>query len=299
MPLTRDDIDAIQALLAPVVGREAWGVHAGYGARLTVNFGTGTTKIRTTRSGRVWSTTRGEWQLWTAFDVWRLEDETGVLAAYEDPRPVMDPAVERLNGHRLLSVEVSPRTLDTTFTFDGGLILRLFPVYMDPESDYEHWMLFAPSDNLLVLGPGLQWSHTKSNSSPSAVATRDDAIARFEALCEGAWPCVIDAFELRRAASGDTYQADLTLRLRPQDPDDRRRITLLFHGVAHLEFAQSYERSEGAGLDYLSISSVRNRGWDGIAYDVHDPGQHYLTFYCASFDVLVDDAIAGLSMMIK
>ena len=81
MAFTRDDLQAIHEQLAPIIGREAWGVEMGYGARLTIHFGAGTTETRTLRSGRQWSRTRGEWDVWTVSCVWRLEDETGVLAA--------------------------------------------------------------------------------------------------------------------------------------------------------------------------------------------------------------------------
>jgi hypothetical protein len=82
MPLTQDDIQAIQDALASVIGREAWGVHIGYGATIGVNFGPAQTEIY-----RRWSRTRGEWILWTDSSVWLIEDDKGVLAAYEDPDP--------------------------------------------------------------------------------------------------------------------------------------------------------------------------------------------------------------------
>ncbi len=74
MPLTPQDLHAIQAAVAPVIGREAWGVHLGYGGRLTLCFGQDRSATRTLRSGQQWVETRGEWILWTDSVMWRLED---------------------------------------------------------------------------------------------------------------------------------------------------------------------------------------------------------------------------------
>jgi len=175
MPFAPEDIQAIHELLAPIIGREAWGVHVGYGAQLTIHFGAGRTETRTIRSGKQWSSTHGEWDVWTDSCVWRLEDATSVLAAYEDPRPLMDSAFARLNGRRLLSIDVSPTSADTVFTFDDGILLRLFSIYMDPDGDQAHWMLFAPAHQVLVIGPSTRWSYERSDkrSDPSV---KSDAV---------------------------------------------------------------------------------------------------------------------------
>ena len=108
MPLTPQDLHAIQAAVAPVIGREAWGVHLGYGGRLTLCFGQDRSATRTLRSGQQWVETREEWILWTDSVMWRLEDTHGVLTAWEDPRPIMAAAIAQLNGRRLRSVEIAP-----------------------------------------------------------------------------------------------------------------------------------------------------------------------------------------------
>ncbi len=214
--------------------------------------------------------------------MWRLEDATGVLTAYEDPRPLMDSALARLNGRRLLSVDISPASADTVFTFDDGVLVRLVSVYMDPEGDQEHWMLFAPAHQVLVIGPSTHWAYERSDKHGDLGVKPDAAIQRFETLLDDAWPCAIDAFSIQRTQTDEQDQLDLHMRLHPNDTDDPRRITLLFSGVQRLEFSQTGVET---GIDYLMIEAVRDRGWNGITYDVHNPGQHILTFYCASFDV--------------
>lgn len=279
MPLTQEDLQAIHELLAPVIGREAWGAEVGYAGRLTVNFGIARTE--TTRNG--WSYTLGEWRLWTTWGPWRIETEAEALATSEDPGPVRRPAVERLNGHRLIGVDISPITADTTFTFDDGLMLRIFNIYMDTREDHDHWWFFLPHGNVLTVGPSTRWSYDKGEGYYEP--TTDPAIARFEELCESAWPCQVDAISLQRARHADPARLDMHMRLRPADQDDQRRIALLFHGVQYLNLAQN---DANASLDGLVVYNVANRQWDGIAYDVHNPGQHLVTFYCASFDISIE-----------
>lgn len=173
----------------------------------------------------------------------------------------------------------------TTFSFEGGLILRLFPRYMDPHADQAHWILFAPGDYNLAVGPGTTWSY-RSDTRRAGFET-DAAIDRFVSLCEDAWPCAIDAFELQRTQVGQEDRFDLHLRLHPQDQDDRRRITLTFYNVQHLNAAQT---NAGTGIDHLRVEPVGDRSWEGISYDVHNPGDDLLTFYCSSFGVSVERA---------
>jgi hypothetical protein len=196
----------------------------------------------------------------------------------------MNPAVARLDGHRLLSVDICPISADTVFSFDGGLVLRLFSVYMDPEGDYKHWMLFGPEHTLLVIGPSTRWANTRSDEGRGRVVKPEPAIERFETLCDHAWPCKIDTFEIHRARADERDRLDLQMRLHPRNSDDRRQITLVFRGVEYLDFSQAGVET---GIDHLSIEAVGDRGGDGINYEVHNPGQHILTFCCASFDASV------------
>lgn len=274
----QEDLQSIHDVLAPVIGRETWGVQVGYAGRLTVNFGIARTE--TLRNGR--SFTRGDWQLWTTWSPWRVETEAEALAASEDPDPVRHAAVERLNGRLLRAIDISPITADTTFLFDGGLMLRIFNVYMDPREDHDHWMVFLPSGDVLTLGPSAQWSYGKGEGHPTP--TTDLAIARFEKLCARAWPCQVDTIALQRVQDTSPARLDVHMRLRPAGQKDQRRIALSFHGVHYLNLAQD---DAGTTLDRLDIDNVADRQWDGITYEVHDPGQHRLTFYCASFDIVI------------
>ena len=147
----------IRALVLPLLGQQAWGVSLGHGSFITMEFG----KQREQR-GRI----HGEWHLWVYGCAWRLEEPGRVLAASEDGRERLANAVPRLELLELRQFEVSPPALDTTFTFDGDVVLRLFSDYSDREG-MESWMLFTPDDNVLVVGAGGKWVfHPSSEPTP-------------------------------------------------------------------------------------------------------------------------------------
>jgi hypothetical protein len=43
----------------------------------------------------------------------------------------------------------------------------------------EHWMLFAPAHAVLVLGPGAQWSWTRSDRAAGDAREQDEAMLSF------------------------------------------------------------------------------------------------------------------------
>jgi hypothetical protein len=148
--------DGLRSIVAPLLGESAWGASVGVGSFVTVEFGR--PKVGDNVEGR----THGEWHLWALYCAWLLEAGGQLAAASEDPRPKMEAAIRTLDGHRLRSVDVAVPSLESVFRFDGGLVLRLFPLYSE---DYEHWMLYTPDGHVLVVGPGSRWSH-KSASEP-------------------------------------------------------------------------------------------------------------------------------------
>lgn len=140
------DLQQIETLIAPLLQQPAWGVRLGVGSFVTVEFG-----APVVREGRP----HGEWHLWVYCCAWRLETPTAVLAGSEDERPKLEEAVKNLEGRTLLSVELMAPSLQATLLFDTGLRLHLLPVTSE---EYEHWLLYLPDGNVLVIGPGSSWA---------------------------------------------------------------------------------------------------------------------------------------------
>ncbi len=159
MTITTSAISKVQAKIKPLIGRKAWGVSLGIGSFITLEFGA---KIIDPRA-KNWI--YGEWHLWITYCAWRLETKHRVIASSEDDRSELQEAVQRLENHSLLSVEFTPPSWETTFTFEKGLVLRLFPIYT---TECDHWRLRTPDDNVLVIGPGTHWSYRSVHLPPAS-----------------------------------------------------------------------------------------------------------------------------------
>jgi hypothetical protein len=150
MTVTESDLREIENKASLLLGQKAWGAELGVGSFVTIEFGS--RRPATEASERP----HGEWHLWVYCCAWRLETEDEVVAASEDPRQKLQAAVQRLNNRVLQAVKVERPALETTFTFDDELTLRLFPIF---SKDFEHWMLYDPNGFVLTVGPGTEWSY--------------------------------------------------------------------------------------------------------------------------------------------
>lgn len=158
---TARDLEEIRKIIRPLLGNPGWDAGIGYGSFLTIEFGAAR-DIGRRRDGT--PLTGGEWHLWIYCSAWRVETPTAVLGASEDPRDRMSAAAASLNGRPLVAVELSLPSLETTFRFEGGHQLRVFPIYTSPgESDPEHWMLYTPDYMVLNVGPASSWSYHRSD----------------------------------------------------------------------------------------------------------------------------------------
>lgn len=165
MAATETDIRAIDAIIAPLLGTQAWGASLGYGSLITVEFGASIPDKDSSRPPH------GEWHLWVTYCAWRLETESEVMVGSEDTRADIQESIQQINGLPLNSVALTLPALETTFAFEGGVALRLFPVYT---REAEHWQLWVPDGNVLTVGPGSAWSFESGDLPPAAAARQQD-----------------------------------------------------------------------------------------------------------------------------
>jgi hypothetical protein len=157
---TARDVEEISEIVRPLLGISSWSAHVGHGSFLTIEFGAAQ---ETTHRRDGTTITHGEWHLWIYLSAWRVETLDAVLGASEDSRDRMTAAAAALNGRPLVGVDVSHPSLQTTFRFEGDHVLRVFPIYTSGERDVRHWMLYAPGDMILNVGPGSRWSYHRSD----------------------------------------------------------------------------------------------------------------------------------------
>jgi hypothetical protein len=146
MALTITETQALKAYFQPLLGQTAWNVALGHGSFVTMEFG----EPVGNGSGAV----HGTWHFWVYCCAWRIETYDDVLAYSEDSRSRLVQVLPLLEGKKLEDIEINFPNGDTLLRFEGGLVLRLMPIYSET---YEHWLLYTP-DGVLVFGSGTNWS---------------------------------------------------------------------------------------------------------------------------------------------
>jgi hypothetical protein len=137
-PATSQDLTAIQTMVAPLLGHAPWSaLRHGSAVELLWEDASGT-----------------EWSLWPTCS-WQLLAGDQVLVGSEDSDERLDEELASLAGVPLVQVELVPPTLLTTWVFDRGYRLRLFP---GRTYDSPHWELYTGDSGLLKVGPGSRWS---------------------------------------------------------------------------------------------------------------------------------------------
>jgi hypothetical protein len=140
----------VRARLQPLVGQKAWGVKLGQGSFITLEFGRPVEKR---------GVKYGEWHFWVTCCAWRLDGERAMVAGSDDPREELAEKVKQLDGRTLQALELSGPAGQTELRFDGGLTLTLFPF----ASDLEHYKVFIPDGQVLIVGPGSEWSEVSAS----------------------------------------------------------------------------------------------------------------------------------------
>jgi hypothetical protein len=117
-------------------GQRCWSAQAGViGSMFYLNLGQ---KLNET------SHVRGEYVIAGGCVEWRIDDRLSqrVLTTSEDDNSEGGPIVrniKRLEGATIRSILVEQPGLDCTIEFDNGLVLKMFPVVVEPYDNYSLW----------------------------------------------------------------------------------------------------------------------------------------------------------------
>lgn len=134
------DMQSISSLWQALLGRAAWGVGRGHGSFLHLEFGEPHLVVRepvVPRSATSAKAQRvllrrgvhieGDWTLWIEYGDWRLRTAHGELDSETSPGTPDDECLRDLDGQRLVSAEPGTRANGTTFKFDLGAVLEVWP----------------------------------------------------------------------------------------------------------------------------------------------------------------------------
>jgi len=138
---------------APLIGQKAQGCWLGYGSVLFLEFGAPQPLQDRQRHPR------GEWGLSCDNIQWRIEQGDRVLAGSADDRPVMESAIEQINGRILVSGDISQLTGDSLLEFTDHLVLKTFVITSEEDARWQ----FRRGDDYVPLGPELVSSAADSD----------------------------------------------------------------------------------------------------------------------------------------
>jgi hypothetical protein len=141
---------------APLIGQKAQGCWLGYGSVLFLEFG----EPQPLQDGQ--RHPQGEWSLSCDKILWRIEQGDHVLAGSEDDRPVMESAIEQINGRILVSGEISQSTGDSLLEFTDHLLVKTFVTTSEEDARWS----FRHRDAYVDLGPELAPPTVDVDSQP-------------------------------------------------------------------------------------------------------------------------------------
>jgi hypothetical protein len=154
-----------------IYGKPCWGVTGGYGSFLTFEFGkphiavrgpivapkNASNKIRKIYARRH-VCPRGQWHLWIYCCDWEVRSR-GRSVGDGSTDTKTERAANFLNGQKLVRFSIAPQKLQCVFEFDLGGTLKTRPY--DKES--EQWLLYEPSNMVLVLRADGCYKYVRSN----------------------------------------------------------------------------------------------------------------------------------------
>ena len=170
--LKKEAINIMQKIISPMYGLRSWNVELGHGSMVTFEFGE---KIEINTEKRY--SEMGEWHVWIYMSPWRLETDQQVLAGSEDAREYLMKAIKAIEGRILENVEIKYPSLETTFFFDGGYVLVIFPNQIIDDDENQYLMIFTPDRKVLNIGPGKSLSYIPGNvpiDTPSLIEFYDE-----------------------------------------------------------------------------------------------------------------------------
>jgi hypothetical protein len=138
-PATSQDVAAIRAVIAPLLGRRPHSVDLA-GLAVIAHW--------------IDEPDGSKWSLWPNHS-WHLLHHDRVVVAFADASERVAAGVARLEAVALTAVDLALPSLQTTFVFEQGYRLRLLP---DTTLHHRQWDLYLRNHKILEVGPGSRWA---------------------------------------------------------------------------------------------------------------------------------------------
>lgn len=162
---------AVEVVFQKIYGEPCWSVRPGYGSFLTFEFGKphlvvrepivaregASAKVRESLARRNVHA-RGEWHLWIYCCNWEVISN-GRRIGDSSTKARIRQAANVLDGQKLTRFSISPQKLQSVFEFDLGATLKTEPY----DKVSEQWLLYEPSDKVLVVRADGRYKHARSD----------------------------------------------------------------------------------------------------------------------------------------
>jgi hypothetical protein len=186
-------VSVVAATLERLYGKLCWGVSYYSHVNLSLSFGNPRLRVREpyeTHStseqlrrlaARRQVTVTGEWWLWVFCAYWRIAQDGERLAGLSSSARQRRRAFDFLDGQKLVTATVKPRTGLTRFGFDLGASLEVTRCVRG--SDDELWLLYKPNGYVLTVRGNGTYEHRPGGATESRprlvpVPGRSDRVRR-------------------------------------------------------------------------------------------------------------------------
>ncbi len=168
----------IEKIVSPIYELPCWHVRQGRGSFVTFEFGQPHLEIREatdikTEYRRVQEslprrqvTVRGEWHLWIYCCHWEIYHDTRPVARDESSRSKIERVLRRLDGQKIIRIQINPYSADTIFDFEYGERLITRSYEQSEQSPYEQWYLFEPTGKVLAVRDDGRFGYHPSDTLP-------------------------------------------------------------------------------------------------------------------------------------
>ena len=152
----------LYSLVQGLEGKKCWKAAFGYGGELYLHFGARLPCHNPNVAGE----SKGAWIFGTCGTPWHLVTSEGSVSSENHREKELVSQIEELAGTTVTNVAISLPDGAITIYFTNRGRLLVTPTARDRHSDVPYWELFMPNHRLLAFGPGVGWSHSRSDTTP-------------------------------------------------------------------------------------------------------------------------------------
>ncbi len=152
----------LYALVQGLQGKKCWKAAFGCGGEFHLHFGARIPCQNPKMAGE----SKGAWIFGTCGTPWHLVTAEGSVSSENRTEEELAPQIRELEGATVTNVAISLPDGAITIYFTNKRRLLVTPSARDRRYEVPYWELFMPNHGFLAFGPGIRWSHGRSDVTP-------------------------------------------------------------------------------------------------------------------------------------